>query len=65
MNNACATENLLDLDLIAFDGRRFQVLDLPARLVPRASRSLRTREDLEDHDPLTIRGLIRDSLSNR
>jgi hypothetical protein len=57
--------SLLALDLIAFDGKRFQVLGLPARPLSRPCNSLRTREDLEAHDPLTIRELLRDDLFNR
>jgi hypothetical protein len=54
---------LIAKDLIAFDGTRFQVLSLPPRPVPRPSSPLRTPEDLEDHDPLTVRRCIRDSLA--
>jgi len=54
---------LIDKDLIAFDGTRFQVLSLPD--APAGSRRgpLVTRDDLEEHDPATIRALIRGSLS--
>lgn len=50
---------LLEKDLLAFDGRRFQVLSLPAapRSVP--SRPLKTREEFEEHDPATIRQMLR------
>lgn len=53
---------LIEKDLIAFDGTRFQVLELPER--PRWPRrpALRTRADLENHDPATIRELILASL---
>jgi hypothetical protein len=57
-----ARNALIDKDLIAFDGTRFQVLSLPARPVPRPSRPLRSAEDFEQDDPATVRGLIRASL---
>jgi hypothetical protein len=54
-----ARNGLLEKDLLAFDGRRFQILSLPA--VPRsvASRPLETKEDFEEHDPATIRQMLR------
>ena len=54
---------LIDKDLIAYDGTRFQVLSLPQRPVPRPSTPLRSAEELEDHDPLTVRRCIRESLA--
>ncbi len=57
-----ARNGLIDKDLIAFDGRRYQVLSLPARPVPSTSRALRA-EDFEDEDPATIRALITRSLN--
>lgn len=53
---------LIAKDLIAYDGRRFQVLSLPERPEPDASRPLQSNEDFETHDPTTIRQLIRRSL---
>lgn len=58
-----ARNGLLEQDLIAFDGRRFQVLSLPPRPVGRAPRALRSRAELEQHDPATVRGLIGQSLA--
>jgi hypothetical protein len=55
-----ARQGLLDHDLIATDGRRFQVLSLPER--PTVAAPLRTVEDFEARDPSTIRTLIRQSL---
>lgn len=54
-----ARNGLLEKDLLAFDGRRFQILSLPAapRSIP--SRSLKTRADFEEHDPATIRQMLR------
>jgi len=56
---------LIAKDLIAYDGTRFQVLSLPQRPVPRPSTPLTTEEDFEEHDALTIRRCIRDSLVRR
>lgn len=56
-----ARNALIDKDLLAFDGRRFQVLELPGS-APATRRALRSREDLEDNDEATIRCLIEGSL---
>jgi len=56
---------LIDMDLVAFDGRHFQVLALPERPTLLARPPLRTREDFERDDPATIRQLIRASLEER
>jgi hypothetical protein len=63
---ALVRNSLIDKDLIAFDGSRFQVLSLPPTpsLVP-ARRPLVTPEDFEDHDPATIRHIIQSSLERR
>ena len=56
-----ARNSLIKNGLIAFDGTRFQVLELPDN--PPAPRAALTDESsLEDHDPATIRALIRGSL---
>jgi len=57
--------SLIDKDLIVFDGGRFQVLSLPLAPVVPARRTLVTSEDFEDHDPATIRHIIRSSLDRR
>jgi len=54
---------LLSKDLVAFDGRRFQVLSLPSRPQLRRGRVLSTREELLEEDPATIRQEILRSLS--
>lgn len=54
---------LIDKDLLAYDGTRFQVLSLPERPRPRAATPLRTEADFEAHDPATIRQLVRRSFS--
>ena len=57
--------SLIDKDLIAFDGRRFQVLSLPPAPIVPPRRPLVTQDDLEDDDPATIQHLIRSSLDRR
>lgn len=57
-----ARNALVEKDLIAYDGTRFQVLSLPERPIQRHSEPLRSPEDLEEHDPATIRSIIRDAL---
>ncbi len=58
-----ARNALVDMDLVAFDGTRFQVLSLPPRPCSRPRPPLRTEDDLERDDPATIRQIIRDSLT--
>jgi hypothetical protein len=53
-----ARNGLIDKDLVAFDGTRFQVMSLPSKPSARASPPLRTLHDMQDHDPATIRRLI-------
>lgn len=60
-----ARNGLIDKDLLAFDGTRFQVLSLPANLVTTPSKPLSSQLDLQDHDPATIRRCILDGLSDR
>ena len=57
-----ARNALIAKDLIAFDGRRFQVLSLPTKPLQTPSKPLLTEADREEHDPATVRQLIRDSL---
>lgn len=57
-----ARNRLIARDLIAFDGRRFQVLSLPQRPVTETSRPLWSDEDFEARDPATIRRLLSESL---
>lgn len=56
-----ARNALIDKDLIAFDGTRFQVLSLPDSPRARARPSLHTPQELENNDPATIRHLIEQS----
>jgi len=57
-----ARNGLIDKDLIAFDGSRYQVLSLPAPPEPRRARPLRCQDDFEQHDPATIRAIVCDDL---
>lgn len=56
---------LIERDLIAFDGTRFQILSLPPQPVTRSRPPLQRRDDLERDDPATIRQVIRSSLDER
>ncbi len=56
-----ARNRLIDKDLIAFDGSRFQVLLLPKQ-VPEATPPLRTVDEFEQEDGATIRLLIEESM---
>ena len=57
-----ARNGLIDKDLIAFDGTRFQVLSLPERPSVVVPRPLTSAEDFEEHDPATIRQQLLDAL---
>lgn len=56
-----ARNELIDKDLIAFDGRLFQVLSLPEKIKFKEN-PLITRQDMEQHDPATIHQMIKKSL---
>lgn len=58
-----ARNGLIDKDLLAFDGTRFQVLSLPSRPAYKPSRPLRSRQDFDSDDPATVRQAIRESLA--
>jgi len=58
-----ARNALIERDLIAYDGTRFQVLSLPAPPGPDPTRELRTPEDFAAHDGATIRATLRRSLT--
>lgn len=57
-----ARNGLIDKDLIAFDGRRFQVLSLPEHPVATHQRPLQTSLDFEEYDPATIHKIACGSL---
>lgn len=49
-----ARNQLIEKDLIAFDGRIFQVLSLPGRPSETPTSILRTQSDMERKDPATV-----------
>jgi hypothetical protein len=57
-----ARNRLIEKDLIAFDGSRFQVLSLPQGRAQPPAKPLRSKADFEQRDPATIRAIIRDVL---
>jgi hypothetical protein len=58
-----ARNALIDKDLIAFDGTRFQVLSLPERPHFDQAQSLTTNTHFETDDPATIRRIMRTALT--
>ena len=60
-----ARDALIDKDLIAFDGRFFQVLSLPERPSWEARLLLTTREDMERCDPATVQQICRRSFGGK
>lgn len=56
-----ARNGLIDKDLLAFDGTRFQVLSLPEKPRWKRSQPLRTTEQMETSDPATVRQIVRES----
>lgn len=58
-------DSLIDMDLIAFDGTRLQVLSLPPAPVVPPPRPLVTQDDFEDHDPATIQRILRSAFDRR
>ena len=55
-------DSLIKKDLIAFDGKFFQVLSLPEKVFKHSCPPLRTREEMEKYDPATIHQRIVHSL---
>jgi hypothetical protein len=55
-------DQLIDKDLIAFDGTFFQVLSLPRMVVNQPSKLLKNRDDMETFDLATIRQIMRKQL---
>jgi hypothetical protein len=56
-----ARNALIDYDMIAFDGYLFQVLSLPEEVTRPVSKALKTRKQMEAHDPATIYQLTLDA----
>jgi len=52
-----ARNNLIDKDLLAFDGTFFQVLSLPAEVV-RTRHLLQDKADMKREDPATIHKIV-------
>jgi hypothetical protein len=59
-----ARNALIDKDLIAFDGTRFQVLSLPDQPRFNNPAPLTSDDDCNNRDPATIRTIIRQSLGS-
>ena len=57
-----ARNALIAKDLIAFDGRVFQVLSLPEKVVETFRQPLKKPEEMKRHDPATIHQLAVHSL---
>jgi len=57
-----ARNALIEKDLIAFDGRVFQVLSLPEKVVETFRQPLKKPEEMKRHDPATIHQLAVHSL---
>lgn len=57
-----ARNALIDKDLLAFDGHRFQVLSLPRKPVCQPPRLLKTQHDMIQRDPATIHRDLCDAL---
>ncbi len=51
-------DQLIEKDLIAFDGTFFQVLSLPRSPVNQSTKLLKNRDDMETSDPATIGQII-------
>lgn len=61
-DDIAARNDLIDMDLIAFDGTRDQVLSLPDAPPSKRRASLTSAEDLENHNPATIRATVLSSI---
>jgi len=53
-----ARDALIKKDLIGFDGHLFQVLSLPDQPVDPACAALKSKKDMQKHDPASIHQLI-------
>lgn len=60
-----ARDALIEKDLLASDGRMFQVLSLPQRPTINCARPLMPGPDMDERDPAAIRRLIGRSLKGR
>lgn len=57
-----ARDGLIGKDLVAFDGHLYQVLSLPSRTDRGEPKPLKTKEEISQRDPATVRRIILDSL---
>ncbi len=55
-------DQLIEKDLVAFDGTFFQVLSLPRMVVNQSSKLLKNRDDMETFDLATIKQIMRKQL---
>jgi len=60
-----ARNGLIEKELIAFDGTLFQVLRLPETPARRSIALLKTPEDMEKHDPATIRQILENAFGKK
>ena len=60
-----ARNQLIEKDLLAFDGTLFQVLSLPEKPVSNHKALLKTAEDMERSDPATIHQIFSQSFGER
>ena len=57
-----ARNQLIQKDLIAFDGHLYQVLSLPDKPIIQISKPLTTEEEMAQSDPATVHQIIHDEL---
>jgi len=60
-----ARNGLINKDLLAFDGYLFQLLSLPQAPLSGPLFLLKTREDMERHDPATIGEICRKAFGDK
>ncbi len=58
-----ARNNLIQKNLIAFDGRLFQVLSLPETPVGEEPQPITDMDEMKQRDPATIRQVLQEALS--
>ena len=60
-----ARDALIEKDLIGFDGHLFQVLSLPDQPLDTSCTALKSKKDMQKHDPATIHQLIAHSFEKK
>ncbi len=58
-----ARDGLIDKDLVSFNGRLFQVLSLPERVMSTQKSPIVTKEEMQQRDPATVHQIITKSLA--